>query len=459
MAAKLKHESGNSAPSTGPPARLLAPDLLRGMLAVIMAMDHTAQFLHAWMHGAGRVNEEDGAIVSEWNFDLAWCIRMASHLCPAGFAFLLGMGTVQRFDQRPLPAWHVVRHLFVRASTLVVSSVVFGLLYSAGEIWLLNVVMVALAVDYLLVGLLCLGLQHAEQIMTDWITAVFQLSIKPGDDRRVAHLATSISWHIHNVALAGFTIVSAMWNLWLSPSNGHCPDADIRNSKHKQSGHSWVAKSGIVRFLFHSVITKRVHSIYPPLAWISFVLAGALAARLLLARQWSSWAQARGFFAAAIGFSILFGVTRIYRMGNLSEGCLQTSDQLSVPRANNPYLVSVKSFFYVVKYPPDLAFFCYTMAVNMLLLAAFSVIPEGVASSILPLKALLAFGRSALSFYYGHLLLVVGLCSIIVALFGHTTTYVDAHTWKPELGVDNLWVFWGVWAVVLCIMYKLCHRS
>ena len=62
----------------------------------------------------------------------------------------------------------------------------------------------------------------------------------------------------------------------------------------------------------------------------------------------------------------------------------------------NQYLASVKSFFYITKYPPSPSFFALTMAVNFFLLAVFSAIPPKVAGKI---PGLMNFGGSALFFY------------------------------------------------------------
>lgn len=69
-------------------ARALAPDLLRGLLMVIMAMDHLSIFLNSWKHGTGRASEADGFVVTKWNRTAGYIVRTMTHLCGSGFTFL-----------------------------------------------------------------------------------------------------------------------------------------------------------------------------------------------------------------------------------------------------------------------------------------------------------------------------------------------------------------------------------
>lgn len=67
-----------------PRTRVLAPDLLRGLLMALMAMDHTALALNTWQHGTGRDSESDSAVIRSWNRPVAYAVRTLTHLCGAG---------------------------------------------------------------------------------------------------------------------------------------------------------------------------------------------------------------------------------------------------------------------------------------------------------------------------------------------------------------------------------------
>ncbi|KND86118.1 hypothetical protein TOPH_09258, partial [Tolypocladium ophioglossoides CBS 100239] len=134
-------------------------------------------------------------------------------------------------------------------------------------------------------------------------------------------------------------------------------------------------------------------------------------------------------------------------------GCLQTPAHERRPGAN-PYLVSPASFFYVVKYPPDVAFWALTMAGNLFLLALFGAVPVRVARR---LTLLLDFGTTALFFYIAHMLLVFLLAGVLVALFGHDTGVTDPMNPDDSQGIDNLFGYFGTWALALLALWPVCR--
>ncbi|KAM0274386.1 hypothetical protein ACHAQH_007888 [Verticillium albo-atrum] len=444
-----------------PPARAIAPDLVRGLLMAFMAIDHNTMALRAWQHGTGRLTEEDGLVVRQWNYHVAYAMRTLAHFCAPGFTFLLGMGIVYFGRSRAKLGWSagsMVRHFLVRAVVLTLVSMIMGGIISGGRIWFFNIILIALAVDYFLVGVLWVGLSHTEMALTTllsrWITkdeADAPLLVNDRDERpseKPSSRAESLSWTIHNLLLLILTAVTIWWNIWLSPTHGYC----LPEGAPEPQG------SLFFRFWFYQVMSMQfpgIVSAFPPLAWISFAILGVLYGRIILRRSWSATTVACANLAAALAFAILFVLTRILRFGNLSENCLQTSDQIAHPQTN-PYLASVASFFYVVKYPPDVAFFAFTLAGTFLLLALFTAIPAAFATR--HFKVLLVFGTSALFFYVTHMFLLFAFGALLVALFGYETDYKDPMGEGPAKGIDNVWVFFGNWAAVLFVLYFACKR-
>ncbi|KAM0335105.1 hypothetical protein ACHAQA_000140 [Verticillium albo-atrum] len=447
--------------ATAPPARAVAPDLLRGLLMAFMAIDHNTMALHAWQHGTGRVSEEDGTVVRAWNYHIAYAMRTLAHFCAPGFAFLLGMGIVYFGRSRTKLGWsgaRMTRHFLVRAVVLTLVSNVMGAIISGGRIWFLNIILVALAIDYFLVGMLWIAIFNTEAalatVLSRWMAddkAEAPLLVNDRDEtstKRSSSRAESVSWTIHNILLLVLGFVTIWWNIWMSPTHGYCLPEGVPEPK----GHPFF------RFWFYQVTSMRFPGIvsgFPPLAWISFAILGVLYGRIILARSWSVTAVTCGNLAAALAFSLLFVATRVFRFGNLSENCLQTAEQVAHPD-KNPYLVSVASFFYVVKYPPDVAFFAFTLGGTFFLLAVFTAIPVGFATR--RLKVLLVFGTSALFFYVTHMFLLFAFGAVIVALFGYETDYTDPMQGAPGKGVDNVWAFFGNWAAVLFMLYFACKR-
>ncbi len=88
-------------------------------------------------------------------------------LCAPGFFFLMGMGTVYLHRSRTRLGWssaRLARHFGVRALALTAVSEVMGWLLMRGRgALVINIVLIGLAVDYLLTGLLCLLVQKTEK--------------------------------------------------------------------------------------------------------------------------------------------------------------------------------------------------------------------------------------------------------------------------------------------------------
>lgn len=399
-----------------------------------MSLDHAALFMGAWLHGTPKQTESAGTPMTQWNFNSAYISRTITHLCAPGFFFLMGMGTVYFHRSRARLGWgkgKMARHFVVRAVALTLVSEVMGESLMWGRhILVINIVLIGLAVDYLLCGLLCLALESSERVMARGIESLngrkddANTPLLRGEDSNGAEeqrgsdgssaRSQRMSFWLHNLVLAALTYITIFWNVWLSPTHGHCPSTSVHpttattgtvpiellaltsNTSTNPSPHPAISgRSAWIDFWFLPVQNQYVMSGFPPLAWISFCLFGMLYARIMLRRRWSPSVIIMGNLSIAILLSVLFVATRLLHFGNLSEACLHMPEHLSHP-GKNQYLASVKSFFYVTKYPPSPSFFTLTMAINFGLLALFSAIPPTVAIKI---PGLMNFGGSALFFY------------------------------------------------------------
>lgn len=429
----------------------------------IMALDHNVMSLRSWPHGTALDGERSAVDVTEWNSRFAFCLRLATHACAPGFAFLLGVGVVYFGRSRARLGWGTGRmagHFFVRAGVLTGITVGLGVLVSVGRVWFLNIVLFALAVDYLAAGWLWMVLGGVERRVAlgllktgstlreedDPEEPLLGSRREEGDiapDRAIMR-AADVAWHVQNAVLLGLAVVAIWWNVWLSPTGGWCGVPP-----------SWEPPATVwFRIWFYSVQTPRIISEFPPLAWLSFALLGLLYGRVVLARQWSARAINLGTAVAGLGFLLAFILTRVLRIGNLSEGCLHMPEHTQNPSAN-PYLASVPSFFYLVKYPPDVAFWSFTMAVNLIALALLGTVPARVATSVF--RVLLVYGTSALFFYLAHIFLLQLLGAGWIAVMGHPVGFQDPFTGREAIGVDKIWTFVANWALALAILYPVCR--
>jgi hypothetical protein len=320
---------------------------------------------------------------------------------------------------------------------------------------MLNVVLVGLGVDYLLAGLLWLATNASEKLLSRLLTSQTSPEETDGESRQLLNAeqqpskassdSQNLSWHVHNAFLLVLTIVTIMWNKWLSPFGGQCPD--------EPTSYTGTSLGLAFDFWFYPVSTEKVLSSFPPLGWISFSILGLLYGRVVIAHKSTPSRINTGNVVAGISLLFVFALTRLLNVGNLSEECLRMPEQLAHPDANQ-YLLTFQSFFYIIKYPPDLAYFAYTMGVNFLLLAFFGALPVEFAKRI---PGLMVFGTSALFFYTVHIIYYFEVASILTHYFGHELEYDDPMTGKPAVGIDNYWFFWIYWLVGLVVLYPLCR--
>lgn len=456
--------------SAGSTARALAPDLLRGLLMVLMALDHNTVALSPWQHETAINGEIDsGEPVHRWNRPIAYITRSLTHLCASGFTFLLGMGVVYFGRSRRALGWSSRRmawHFFARAVVLTLICVPMGLVFTLGKFWFLNSVLFSLAVDYLLAGLLWLLISRTEEAFAFGLLKVLPdakkddaseplLADRRGEediapDRKIIR-AADISWHFHNVILLVLAVVTIWWNLWLSPTGAHCEPPEHEDLTTAATG---LPRSDWFRVWFYPFISGGVVSGYPPLAWVSFTILGLLYGRIALARPWTKTILAVGNIMGALAFLLVFILTRVLQFGNLSKDCLHMPEHEANPNAN-PYLLSWRSFFYLVKYPPDVAFWSYGIGFSLLLLAFFGALPAVIATTVL--NPLLVYGTSALFFYITHQVLLFATRLIWLPRFGHDKGWVSPPNDDKVVGIDSLWVYWLNWVLVLAVLYPLCR--
>lgn len=435
--------------------RALAPDLLRGLLNIIMAFDHTSLALRVFKHGTGLVNEADGQIVQQFNDTQPYILRTLTHLCAPGFTFLMGMGVVYLVESRlklGWSEWRVVKYLAERMAVLTLVAVLMGLAGTKGQIWLFNMVMFSLAIGYFVSGVLILAIKRTERILENQFLNLASTNGTFARDDRI--WAKNMSRRTHNVLLLILSIATIWSNHWLSTDNGHCLPENITPTPRKILGypitHPWL------QMWFWPVADREAHilSVFPPFAWLSFSTMGVLYGRLLSAKPRSRATLLKSYTLLAIGFAVIFVLTRMLSVGNLSEDCLQTPEHHESPDKNQ-YLVSWQSFFYIIKYTPDVAFWSLTMSGNFMFLAAFDAMPPEYAKKM---TLLIDLGKSALFYYLVHLIIIFVGGGVAVEMFGEATDMEDPmDPGVPKKGFKSMTAFWVAWTLLILVMWPLCR--
>jgi uncharacterized membrane protein len=99
--------------------RYLDVDAVRGMLIVIMALDHANYFV-AQQHSLG---EYWGGPYPTYSGSIAFLTRLITHLAAPGFFLLMGVGMIlfaKSRQRRGWNRWSVVRHFWVRGAILII---------------------------------------------------------------------------------------------------------------------------------------------------------------------------------------------------------------------------------------------------------------------------------------------------------------------------------------------------
>lgn len=328
--------------------RLLYLDALRGLIMILMAVDH-ASFFIAHQHPA----EFWGQPLPQYSSALPFLTRFLTHFCAPGFFFLMGIGMLLFAETRRQLGWTenaIRRHFLTRGALLIV-------------------------------------LQHVLENPAWLLGPVTELSAQPpgGGSAVWLHFGVLYGLGASMIVCAFLLRLSPLVWLGLSLFAVLLPQALI-------PGPDKVAElySPLTRLLLIPGHTNGVQVFYPLLPWLGLAIFGLLFARWILANP-ATVSRHSSLLGASLLLLFLF-VRFAGGFGNLHP----------VSFANWMTILSV------TKYPPSLAYVLLTLGVDLLLLALFA---RFAATLRRWAKPLFVFGQTALFFYFAHLYLyaVAGL--------------------------------------------------
>lgn len=141
--------------------RFKAPDALRGLIMIFMALDHANHYI-AQKHSSG---EYWGGPFPAYNDALSFLTRWVTHLAAPGFFFLMGLGMwlfARSRREKGWNNWQIIGHFVVRGALLIVLQ--FTLVNHAWELspggWVLEGyvgVLFALGANMIIFSLLTIG--------------------------------------------------------------------------------------------------------------------------------------------------------------------------------------------------------------------------------------------------------------------------------------------------------------
>ena len=329
------------------PNRLLPLDALRGLIMILMAIDH-ANFFVGRMHPTG---EFWGVPIPQYSNIAEFLTRFVTHICAPGFFFLMGAGMVLFANSRRSLGWSegkISQHLFLRGLILF-----FCQFFLENSAWIMGPVYT---------------FRPPGGSETVWIH--FGVLAALGATMVIGTLFLRFKPFV----LLGLGSIIIIGNQTLIPDSSRAGDLF----------------SPLIRFLYIPGRTGIFQVFYPILPWLGIVLLGIVFGKWLLKDKSSAY---RRSFISGTAFIIAFFIIRILGgYGNIH------------PPTSSGFI----SFFNVTKYPPSLAFALLNLGLCFIFLWLFSRLRSFDSKLVNPL---LVFGRSALFFYVLHLYLfaIIGL--------------------------------------------------
>jgi uncharacterized membrane protein len=342
--------------------RLEALDALRGLIIVLMALDHASFFVAEHHHG-----EFWGIALPDYGGALSLLTRVVSHLCAPGFFLLMGAGMALFAGARREQGWderRIRRHFFVRGAVLIV---VDNLI--VGPAWILGSLEAMLQADEVALP----------PVPGSGGLPYFTLNVLA--TLGVAMMATGPMLRFGLRGCLGLGVVILLGcQLLLPPPESFAVLYPIPSRILLVAGQTG-----------HALIS------YPVLPWLAVcLLGGALGTALRRAPD----ATLRRLLPIGAVALLLFPIVRI-------AGGFGTHHAMPSP--------DWMGLLNLTKYPPSLAFLLFALGCNAVLLGLLARATTGAGAA---LSILRVFGRCALFFYVTHLYLyaVLGL-----VLPGHTS--------------------------------------
>ena len=382
-----------------PPARqrIDSIDLLRGLVMVIMMLDHTRDYFSAEQFQFDPTNLDRTSIA-------LFFTRWITHFCAPVFFFLAGTGAYLRLARggtRRELSWFLVSRgvwLIALELTIIRALITFDVLprgaYVGQTIWSLGWSMIVLA-----------GLVH----LPLWITGAFGV----------------LMILVHN-AFDGMGAACF-------PGQPVCGPGGILVRVLHVAGPVMLGEKGPM-FL----------ALYPLIPWIGVMAAGYVFGRLYTMDAPERRRALVRLGGAIIALFVVLRATNLY--GDPSKWSVQSRGM--------PF--TVLSFLNLTKYPPSLLYLCMTLGPAILLLAFIERERRGRFGT-----ALLHFGRVPLLFYVLQWVFTHGVAFAAYAVAGKPTEALFIfHNNPPEVLARAgfpLPVVYAFWIVGVLALYPICR--
>jgi len=348
---------------------------------MVMAIDHAAALV-----GRTHPTEYWGVEMHTYVDPIAFLTRFSTHICATGFFLLMGMGIFFMEKGRINKGWSegkITKYLALRGCLLVLINQIIE-----NPAWLMGLFIFSspeLPPGDPIPGVL------GEPMFAFGVLTALGLSM----------ICLSICRRLHWQALLAMAIAVFVLSQLIIPGEESIG-----------VGYSFWSRITAIPGL-----TPPFLVMYPLIPWLGIALVGYVFANWIQSNK----AQAMSFsLPIGLGLIAIFFLIRI--MGEFgNHHPFESGDWMA--------------FMNVTKYPPSIAFICWTMGLNFLIMYAFSKLGNSLSDR----SPFIIFGQSALFFYVLHLYLF----SIIGSAFPMGTNYL---------------IIYVLWAAGLLLLYPLCLR-
>lgn len=325
--------------------RLESIDALRGLIMVVMALDHVS-----FMVGRFHSGEMWAGLWTRYSGPLAFLTRFVTHLCAPGFFFLMGVGISLLVDSRRKQGWsngRLSRLLLVRGLLLVLVSFFLEL-----PAWAIG-----------------LASSRVEALTGPESTI-------PGDGPPIMVFTVLVGLGLSMVLAAAFIRFGAV--VWAALAATALLASALLTPGPEDINTRYGFFTGV---LLIPGVTQHVWVQYPVIPWFGIAALGVLFGRWIVHDRNSAFRSAPWLGVAGIAAALAL---RAYGgFGNIR-----------VPRDT-----SWIEFLNFIKYPPAPVFWLFMIGANLLLLAGLERRPW-----LAPVaRVLRVFGQAPLAFYLAHL--------------------------------------------------------
>jgi uncharacterized membrane protein len=383
-----------------PKTRLDSVDLLRGLVMVIMALDHTREFFTYV-----RTTPENLATANLAYFLTRWI----THFCAPVFFFLAGTGAFLAASKGK-KIGDVAAFLAKRGIWLVLlefTLVDFGFSFAPGMI---------IAGVFYSIGICMIILALLVRLPIRWIAVI--------------GVGTAVFHHLlDRVQPESFGRFATVWML--------------------------LHKPGFIAIKMPKYFFINVYVIIP---WFAVMAAGYAFGKLLLKPQHERRQWLFGIGAAMTALFVLLRLTNWYGNPPADAALIPFSAGPYVPQPT--FVGSLMHFLNVCKYPPSFQFLLMTLGPALMLMAWFDRMDLDAARNWLWRKVVI-YGRVPLFYYILHIWIIHMLAIVIATLNGQSQKWLwngagfvgPGRTDHYGYGLAFVYLMWGV---VVVLLYPLC---